>query len=131
MPSATHDSSQLVSGVVCLRKQSYVSNDDESDSNVEHDRWPLTDIAKRIYPYTGQSNWRHCNWHGIWVSSYSKPGAFGRISHLDYDPDFPQAPIAFWVNWASYDPKDKRPSAGVHPVEDLKLLPVEPEPWHK
>ncbi len=88
--------------------------------------WNPNELAYPIDVY----DWSHCNWHGVWVSSYTKKGSYGRISHLDYDPDFPQAPIAFWVNWSQFDPKDKRPSASVHPVEDLKLLPVEPEPWH-
>ena len=75
-------------------------------------------------------NWNECDWHGVWVSDISSPGSYGRIAHLDYDPDFPQAPIAFWVRWDVYAKGDKRASASRNDVRSLKLLPVEPEPWY-
>ena len=60
--------------------------------------------------------------HGVWVTRFTYPGSYGRISYRDQD--------GFWIRWSDpgYRTKVVEP-ASLEPFDNLKMLPVQPEPW--
>ncbi len=71
-----------------------------------------------------EDDWTTCDWHGVWVSDIRNPGSYGRIAYRD---DLFET--MFWVRWVYNPPDIKRESANLVGAENLKLLPVTPEPW--
>ncbi len=78
-----------------------------------------------------ESDWTECDWHGVWVTDIRSKGSYGRIAYRDNffgDLSDLVEPM-FWVRWFYNPPDDKRGSASLVGAENLKLLPVKPEPW--
>ncbi len=135
MPLATLTWLPKVYGVVIRTKRSRSYNAERHDV-AERSNWDVLNekwrnaSATQVEMFANelrkfrQDDWTTCDWHGVWVTDIRSPGSYGRIAYRD-----PLFRDQFWIRWASNPPDIKRESANLVGVENLKLLPVAPEPW--